>query len=226
MNSMGASAYAEATGEYPEITSGAQYEMVQRLGQKIAKAARVNYDWEFKLLDAPQTVNAFALPGGKVAIYSGILRVAQNEDALAAIVGHEVAHAVAQHGNERMTQKMLATGVTTAADVLLASWGNMDESARAGWMEAIGAGASIGFILPYSREHESEADEIGLRYLIRAGYDPHEAPKFWERMAELSGDNRPAEITSTHPDPLKRAERLRSLIPRFLEEEKGGAARR
>lgn len=219
MNQMGVSAYDQATSQYPEITSGAQYEMVQRIGRKIAVASGADFDWTFKLLDAPTTVNAFALPGGKVAVYSGLLRVAQNEDALAAVMGHEVAHAVARHGNERMTLNMIQGGILTAADVYLAKWGELDDSTRAGWMSALAVGTDLAGIKPYSRKHESEADEIGLRYLIRAGYDPHEAPKLWERMAELSPDRGP-EFTSTHPDPLARAARLRELIPRFLEEER------
>ncbi|MCA8941225.1 MAG: M48 family metallopeptidase [Planctomycetes bacterium] len=220
MNQMGVSAYAEATSQYPEITSGPQYEMVQRIGRKIAIASGAQYDWEFKLLDAPTIVNAFALPGGKVAVYSGILQVTQNEDALAAVLGHEVAHATANHGNERMTQNMIQGGALTALDIALAKWGEMDNSSRETWMSAIAAGADILAIKPYSRKHESEADEIGLRYLIRAGYDPEEAPKLWERMAALNPDRGPT-FTSTHPDPLDRAKRLRELIPRFVQEERG-----
>jgi predicted Zn-dependent protease len=222
MSSMGASAYAEETSKYPEIKSGPQYEMVQRLGQRLAQASKVNYDWEFKLLNAPDIVNAFCLPGGKVAIYTGILKVAPNEDALAAVVGHEIAHATAQHGNERMTQSMIAEGALSAADIALGSWGKMDQSSRASWMEALGMGAQIGVLLPFSREHESEADEIGLRYLIRAGYNPNEAPALWERMAKMEGGKSQPGWMSTHPPSMERAERLRKLIPTIMKEEGRG----
>lgn len=223
MNTMGIEAYDQATSEYPIIRSGAQYRMVQEIGRRIAAASGRDYDWEFRLLDAPETVNAFALPGGKVAVYTGLLRVTQNEDALAAVMGHEVAHATSNHGNERMTQQMMANGLMAAGDLALASWGNMSEDERSGWMTAFATGTNLAFLLPYSREHESEADEIGLRFLIRAGYDPHEAPKLWERMAALSGPDRTPEFQSTHPDPLARAARLRELIPKILAEERGGS---
>ena len=217
---MGVAAYAEAVGPYREITGTAQAQMVQRMGRRIAQASGANFDWEFKLLHAPDVVNAFALPGGKVAIYSGILEVAQGEDGLAAIVGHEVAHATAQHGNERMTQNLLAQVGLTALDGALGTWGEMSAAERQEMLGYLGVGAQVGVLLPFSRKHESEADEIGLRYLIRAGYDPNEAPLLWERMAARAGPNRQPEFLSTHPDPLKRAQRLRELIPQMLAEER------
>lgn len=219
MSSMGVQAYAEETARFPEIKSGPDYEMLQRLGKRIAEASGRDYDWEFKLLDAPDVPNAFCLPGGKVAVYSGILPITRNEDGLAAVVGHEVAHATAFHGNERMTQKAIAAGVATAADLALEGWGGVSDEERATWMGALGMATEYGALLPFSRTHEAEADEIGLRFLVRAGYDPEEAPRLWERMAELSPD-RPAEFMSTHPDPLNRAARLRELIPKIVAEER------
>lgn len=217
MAKMGIDAYAQAIESYSEITSGADAEMVQRLGRRLAAASRRNFDWEFKLLDAPDTVNAFALPGGKVAIYSGILKVAGSEDALAAVVGHEIAHATSHHGNERMSQSMLANlGLALGSSALELS--EMSEQDRGYAIAAMGGITQLGILLPYSRTHESEADEIGLRFLIRAGYDPYQAPLFWERMASTSGD-RPPELLSTHPDPARRAARLRELIPRIQREE-------
>ena len=217
MNSLGASAYEEATAEFEIVTGTPDAEMVQRVGRRIAAASKLNYEWEFRLLDAPDVANAFALPGGKVAVYSGLLSVTQNEDALAAVLGHEVAHVTAEHGNERMTQTMLIQAGLVATGTAL-NWSNMSDETRYEVMAAINAGAQFGVLLPYSRTHESEADEIGLRVLVRAGYDPYEAPKLWERMAELN-PNRPPVFLSTHPDPADRAQRLRELIPAILAEE-------
>lgn len=217
MARMGVDAYAEAIGPYREITSGADAEMVQRLGRRLAAASGRNFDWEFKLLDAPDVVNAFALPGGKVAIYSGILEVAGSEDALAAVVGHEIAHATSHHGNERMSQNFAANlGLALGSSALELS--SMSDEDKGYAIAAIGGVTQFGILLPYSRTHESEADEIGLRFLIRAGYDPYQAPLFWERMADSSGD-RPPEFLSTHPDPARRAARLRELIPKIQREE-------
>ena len=217
MARMGIDAYAEATKPYREITSGADAEMVQRLGRRLAAASGRNLDWEFKLLDAPDTINAFALPGGKVAIYSGILTVAGSEDALAAVVGHEIAHATSHHGNERMSQTFAANlGLAVGATAL--ELGSMSDEDKGYAIAALGGIAQFGVLLPYSRTHESEADAIGLRFLIRAGYDPYQAPLFWERMAQSSA-SRPPEFLSTHPDPARRAARLRELIPKIQAEE-------
>lgn len=219
MNSLGAQAYAESTSQHKVITGTPEAAMVQRIGQRIAAASGRNYEWEFKLLEAPDVVNAFCLPGGKVAVYSGLLKVTQNEDALAAVMGHEVAHATSGHGNERMSQGMGAELVMGVVEAALSNWSKASPETRGQIMSAIGAGAQFGVLLPFSREHESEADEIGLRFLIRSGYDPNEAPKLWERMAQLGGGERQPEFMSTHPDPLNRAQRLRELIPKLVAEE-------
>jgi predicted Zn-dependent protease len=225
MNSLGADAYVETTSGHREITGTKDAEMVQRLGKRIAAASGKDYQWEFKLLDAPDVVNAFCLPGGKVAVYSGLLKVTQNEAALAAVVGHEVAHATAQHGNERMSQNLIAELGLFAAGAAL-GFSDLSEQSRAEIMGALGTGTQFGVLLPFSRKHESEADEIGLRYLIRAGYDPHEAPKLWDRMAAMAGPDRQPEFMSTHPDPAARAARLRELIPTIVAEEKARAGTR
>jgi len=136
------------------------------------------------------------------------------------VIGHEVAHATSGHGNERMTQGMIAQGVMSAADLEASRGGMVSDTARASTMQALGVGAQLGAILPFSRTHESEADEIGLRFMVRAGYDPNEAPKLWARMAAASKD-RPPEFFSTHPDPDNRAKRLAELIPKIVAEERG-----
>lgn len=217
-NALGVEAYAAATGEYPAVTGTADATMVQRVGQRIATASgKTDYSWEFTLLNAPKIVNAFALPGGKVAVYTGLLPVTQNEDALAAVIGHEVAHATLRHGGERMTNQIYADLLLSGAAIGL-GFSDMDPEDQGLVMAALGAGATYGYLLPYSRTHESEADEVGLRYLIRAGYDPYEAPRLWERMAALNPD-REWEFLSTHPDPLSRAQRLHELIPQIMAEE-------
>ncbi len=211
MNALGAQSYTEITKEHRVITSGRDYEMLQRVGTKIAKASGRDYQWEFKLLDAPKVANAFCLPGGKIAVYTGILPITQNEDGMAVIIGHEVAHATSNHGNERMSQQAAAQTLLGGAAMGL----QLSEASPATQeliLGGLGAGASIGVLLPFSREHETEADEIGLIFAIRAGYDPEEAPRLWERMAKLSGGSGP-EFLSTHPDPGRRAERLRAMIP-------------
>lgn len=222
MTELGVQAYAEETANYRVITGTPEARMLERVGQRIARASGRDYAWEFRLLDAPDVVNAFCLPGGKVAVYSGILPVCGNEDGLAAVVGHEVAHATAGHGNERMSQGLIAEVLLVASAAGLDQTRWSDET-KGMVLAALGIAGNLFVLLPYSREHESEADEIGLRFAIRAGYDPHEAPRLWERMARL-GDAGP-EFLSTHPDPLWRAQRLRELIPRLLAEEQAGPAR-
>lgn len=216
-NQLGVQAYAEETAKQRVITGTAEAQMIERVGRKIAAASGKDYQWEFKLLDAPQTVNAFCLPGGKVAIYTGILKVTQNENGLAAVMGHEVAHATQRHGGKRMTQGLLTSVALAAAEAGLAI-SDMSSEAKVGVMGALGLGAQVGVILPFSRSHETEADDVGLRYAIRAGYDPWEAPKLWERMAQLGSAG--PEFLSTHPDPAGRAEYLRSRIPQLLAEER------
>ena len=215
-NSLGLEAYAEATKEYPLITSGADYEMVQRVGKRIATASNKDYEWEFRLLRADDTVNAFCLPGGKVAIYTGILKFTQNENGLAAVMGHEVAHATMRHGGKRMTNATILQATLAAVGAGL-SMSKMTDAEKAGLMAAFGIGAQVGIALPYSRGHETEADLEGVRYAIRAGYDPYESVKLWERMAQ-NGSGGPSWL-STHPDSMDRAKQLEAEIPRILQEE-------
>jgi predicted Zn-dependent protease len=216
---LGAQAYAEETSKYRTITGTADAQMVERVGRKIAATTGKDYQWEFKLLDAPQVVNAFCLPGGKVAVYSGILPITQNEAGLGVVLGHEVAHATQRHGGKRMTRGILTEAALEAVSAGL-SLGQMSSGAKDSVMAALGLGAQVGVELPYSRTQETEADEIGLRYAIRASYDPWEAPKLWERMAKL-GSAGPT-FLSTHPDPAGRAENLKAKIPQFLAEERPG----
>ncbi len=198
MNALGSNTYQELKKETKVSTNKALTAKVMEVGDRIAKASGQSYAWEFTLFDSPE-VNAFCLPGGKVGIYTGILKVAQSNAGLAAIIGHEVAHATARHGGERLSQQLLVSGALIAADEAF-----RDSKYKGLILGALGVGSKFGILLPYSRLQESEADQIGTNYMAKAGYDPKEAVKVWHRMAALNGGKVP-EFLSTHPDSLKRA---------------------
>ncbi len=197
---------------------------VKRVGRRIQEAVEqyfaeqgkadrlANYEWEFNLVESDQ-VNAWAMPGGKVVIYEGILPVTQNEAGLAVVMGHEIAHAVARHGNERMSQAMLARYGTVALGQALK---NSPALTQQLWMMAFGLGTQVGVMLPYSRMHESEADHLGLIFMAMAGYDPHEAVDFWQRMAEEKDGESPPEFLSTHPTDQKRITRIKEMMPEAM----------
>lgn len=166
------------------------------------------YQWEINLVD-DETVNAWAMPGGKIVVYTGLLNIAQNTDGLAVVMGHEVAHAIAHHGNERMSQGLLLNAGGAALSEAIKTKPEVTQNI---FMGAFGLGAQLGAMLPFSRLHESEADEIGLYLMAIAGYDPTEGTPFWERMNSGAG-GRPPEFLSTHPDPAKRSAKLKELIP-------------
>ncbi len=215
--------YRQFLTENKPVTSGKELELVRRVGNDIKAATEVYYKarglqkdlkdfaWEFNVVDDP-TVNAFCMPGGKVIVYTGILKVTQNEDALAVVMGHEIAHALANHGNERVSQGLVAQLGLTSLDLGLAM-AQKPEQTRNLIMTAAGAGTQLGVLLPFSRKHESEADEIGLYLMAIAGYNPNEAVPFWGRMNKMGG-SRPPQFLSTHPDPAKRSEKLKSLVPK------------
>ncbi|OYX51638.1 MAG: peptidase M48 Ste24p [Alphaproteobacteria bacterium 32-64-14] len=167
------------------------------------------FNWQFNVIDA-DTPNAFALPGGFVAIYSGILPVAANDDGLAAVMSHEIGHALARHGGERMSQGQIMSFGQLAIGLAV---GDMGYDTQRMVMGAFGLGAELGVLKPFSRAHESEADIIGLELLVRACFDPREAPRLWRRMAELGDGARPPEFLSTHPDPEARAAVFEKLMP-------------
>ena len=199
-------------------------QMVVAVGNKIAHATEqfmrengmekdlANYHWEFNLIEDDKTVNAFCMPGGKIAVYTGILPVTKDDTGLAVVMGHEVAHALANHGGERMSQLLLAQMGETGLSMALSK---QPAQTKALMMQAYGAGTQIGILLPYSRSHESEADHIGLVLMAKAGYDPRAAIPFWQRMSE-SGGKRPPAFLSTHPAPEKRIEDIRKELPEAL----------
>ncbi len=202
---LGLQSYRTLLSEAPVVRSGAELEMIRRVGHRIAEAAGMDeFQWEFNLIDSPE-INAFCLPGGKVAVYRGILPVAQNEDGLAVVMGHEIAHAIARHGAERMAQEKLAQ-IGQLAVGMAAS--EMEMENRRLVLGAFGLGTQFGVLLPFSRTHESEADKIGLHLMAKACFNPSAAVPFWERMSQASKGGKPPEFVSTHPSDQTRIENL------------------
>ncbi len=186
--------------------------ILRRVGERIAVVAdRPDFEWEFNLIESEQ-VNAFCLPGGKIAVYTGILPIMKNEAGMAAVIGHEVAHAVARHSGERMSQHLSAAVI---GELLAIGMQDASPGVRETALQAFGVGTQVGVLLPFSREHESEADVMGLMYSAKAGYDPHEAVRLWERMKEAAG-KKPPEFLSTHPSEDRRIGELQDLMPKAL----------
>lgn len=209
--SLGAEAYDQTLQETPLSTNQAAAEMVRRVGQRIAAVSgRKDFDWRFELLQSPQQ-NAFCLPGGKVAIFEGILPACQSEGGLAVVMSHEIAHAIARHGSERMTHSMVSDTVKQGVDAIVKA---KAPDRRELVLAAYGAASQYGVILPYSRKHESEADEIGVLLMADAGYDPSEAPRFWTRFGGNGGGAAATpEFLSTHPSDERRSSDLQKLLP-------------
>ncbi len=218
--------YNQFLGENKVITGTSQSEMISRVGQRIAVAAErwlnangqqgylKDYKWEYKLVD-DEAVNAWCMPGGKIVFYTGILPVAENETAIAAIMGHEVSHALANHGQQRMSAGMLQQLGAVAGNIAI-----KDEKDRAMFNQYYGVGTTVGGMLPFSRSHETEADKIGLILMGMAGYNPDEAAELWKRMAAKSGGQAPPEFLSTHPSNQTRIANLTQLSPFAKQEAK------
>ena len=203
---LGLQAYQQILAKSKVFKDGRLNERVQTIGRRIAAVSgHPEFDWEFTLFENDQP-NAFALPGGKVGVNTGLFNVAENDAQLAAVIGHEVAHAIARHGAERMSQGVLAE---TGLAVLGAT------TNKASTVQLAAAAATLGVILPYSRTQESEADHIGLLYMAEAGYDPREAVELWRNFERLGG-RRPPEFLSTHPGQKTRIKRLQAMMPEAL----------
>ena len=212
-NKMGLTAYEEVLKNEPVTKNETAADIVRRVGRRIAAVAdRPDFDWEFNVIEA-ETQNAFCLPGGKVAVYTGILPVCQNEAGLAVVMSHEIGHAIARHGGERMTHQMVQNKVKDGVAFLMR---DRKETTQKIVLTAYGAGAQYGAILPYSRKHELEADHIGIMLMAKAGYDPSEAPVFWERFAEHKDGVAPMEFLSTHPSDVHRSAALRDVLPEAI----------
>ncbi len=209
--SLGSESYGEVTKETAESSNERYRSLVARVGERIAAVANRNdYQWEFKTLASAEQ-NAFCLPGGKVAVYEGILPVCESEAGLAVVMSHEIGHAIARHGGERMSQTAAVDGVKTAFSYVLQK---QEETKKQMMLNAFGIASEYGVLLPYSRKHELEADHIGLMLMSQAGYDPSAAPAFWKRFgAAAAGTEKQPEFMSTHPSDDHRAQELSKLLP-------------
>ena len=204
-------------------SSNKDAEMVKRVGSRIAQAITAyysqkglskeleGYKWEFNLVDNKE-VNAWCMPGGKVVVYTGLLPVTQNEAALAVVLGHEITHAVAHHGNERMSQVSLAQGLEVAGNIFTQN----NQKANSIFNNVFGPGAQLGVLLPNSRNQEYEADHFGLIFSAMAGYNPKEAIAFWQRMAQAGGGNKPPEFLATHPSDENRIAKIQGYMDEAL----------
>jgi predicted Zn-dependent protease len=222
---MAASAYSTFLDEHKILNSDHSTEAasVDRVGNRIAAAIQKYYDskgmpevlegyvWEFNTVESDE-INAWCMPGGKVVVYTGLLPVTQNETSLAIVLGHEIAHSVAKHGNERMSQAMVQQMGGIALDVALAQ---KPQETRDLFMASYGIGSQVGAMLPWSRQQETEADQYGLIFSAMAGYDPREAIAFWERMSTAGGGS-PPEFLSTHPSDETRLRKLQQFIPEAM----------
>jgi len=213
-------AYAEVMSTSTLSKNTQQTSVVQSVGTRMAQAVNnymkqngreqqlANVSWGFTLLDNKE-VNAFCLPNGKVVVYEGIFQYAATADQLAVVIGHEMGHVIANHGNERMSQETIVNMVGAAGDAVLSG---KSSQTRAIFNTAFGLGSSLGILLPYSRQHEYEADRLGLIFMAMAGYDINQAPLFWEMMSQNSGA-KPPEFLSTHPSDANRMAQLRAALP-------------
>jgi len=211
--------YDQVLSESKVITETSQSKMIIRVGQRIAIAAERwldangyqgylnDYKWEYNLID-DKIVNAWCMPGGKIVFYTGILPIAANETGIAAIMGHEVAHALANHGQQRMSAGYIQQGIAIAGNVAI-----NDNESRNAFNQYYGVGSNVLGMMPFSRSHEAEADKIGIILMAIAGYNPDEASELWKRMKANSGGDAPPEFLSTHPSNDSRIENLKSLVP-------------
>jgi metalloendopeptidase OMA1, mitochondrial len=213
---LGLSSYQEVLAQSKVVESGPEVEMVRRVAERLVKVVHESardFNWQVSVVDSPQ-VNAFCLPGGKIVVFTGILPVAQDEAGLATVMGHEIAHATARHGGQRVFQQQ---SINIALSGVQGALGDLPVDQQRAVMGLLGAGAQYGVSLPFSRDHELEADEIGLRYMARAGYDPRASVAFWSRMMEAGGQ-KPPEFMSTHPADDTRIAHLMELLPAAMEE--------
>jgi predicted Zn-dependent protease len=225
MLSMSFQQYGDFLKENKLSTNAEQVALVQRVGVRIQHAVErymaeknlsdqiKEYKWEFNTVESKE-VNAWCMPGGKVVVYTGILPVTGNETGLAVVLGHEIAHAIAQHGGERMSQQLIAQYGGMALETALQ---NKPTETKNLWMSVYGVGAQYGALLPYSRLQESEADHMGLIFMSMAGYDPNQAVAFWERMSAQAGGQKPPEFMSTHPADATRIAAIKQWLPEAMQ---------
>jgi predicted Zn-dependent protease len=225
MLSMSFQQYGDFLKTNKVTTDAQQVQLVRGVGVRIQKAVESyfaqkglsdglkDYKWEFNVVDSKE-VNAWCMPGGKVVVYTGILPVTKTEAGLAVVMGHEIAHAVAEHGSERMSQELIAN---MGGMLLSKALEEKPEATKNLWLGVYGVGAQFGALLPFSRTHESEADHLGLVFMAMAGYDPHEAVDFWTRMSQSSGGQAPPEFMSTHPADATRIADIQKEMPEAMQ---------
>jgi predicted Zn-dependent protease len=210
---LGKNTYQDMLSGARLVTKGEDVATLRRVGKRIARVTgEPGYGWRFSLVDERDTVNAWCLPGGKIAFYTGILPVLRNEAGMAFVMGHEVGHATAHHGAERMSQQLAVLGGLGALYLYMDRKSELTDQQKNLMMGALGVGAQVGFVLPFSRKHEKEADIIGLMYMSRAGYPPEESVAVWERMQEQSGGGHLPAFLSTHPSHEQRRANLREWM--------------
>jgi len=225
MNSISLQSYNEFLSENKLSGNARQTEMVKRVGGRIQKAVQQycsennlsnrlqGYQWEFNLVE-DESINAWAMPGGKVVVHTGLMPIVENEAGLAVVMGHEVAHVIARHGGERMTQGLLVEFGGMGLSKALAKYPDQTQNL---FMKSYSVGTQYGVLLPYSRTDESEADRMGLIFMAMAGYNPHEAVNFWQRMSAAKKGSSPPELLSTHPADATRIRNIRKFLPKAME---------
>ncbi len=217
---LGAEAFSQVTSQERVTGDATLNAPVRRVGARIAAIAdqmraeegQGPYEWEFRVIDDSESVNAWCLPGGKIGFYTGIYPVLEDEAGMAMVMGHEVCHALLRHGGERVSQGMAANVGMQIASALTQGGQYANYT-----MAALGLGTQVGFLLPFSRSNETEADRLGLMLAARAGYDPRAAVRVWENMARESEGKRPPQILSTHPDPLNRIANMQQWMPEAMQ---------
>jgi len=213
MMGLGKSSYASTLSAVKVKKKGEDNVVLQRVGGRISKVAdEPTFDWEYSLINEDE-VNAWCLPGGYIGFYSGILPVLESEAGMAFVMGHEVAHATAKHGSERMSQQLTLLGGLAGLELYLSQGTDIDPKVRGTIMGALGVAGQYGVLLPFSRAHEAEADVIGMMYMARAGYPPKEGQPLWDRMAAASGGAEPPVFMSTHPSNERRKANLQEWLP-------------
>ncbi|MBI4526234.1 MAG: M48 family metallopeptidase [Deltaproteobacteria bacterium] len=216
---LGGDAYEEIRKKYPLSKNRAYQARIREVGRRIQLVAeRPDFDWEFNVLEGKE-INAFCLPGGKVAFWEGIMPITGDATGDAVVMGHEVAHALARHGAERMSQ---ALGAQVIGEILAAGVGKIKPGFRDDFLKLYGAGATLGLVLPWGRAQESEADHIGLILMAKAGYDPRAAVGFWQRMSQAAKGQKPPEFLSTHPSDERRIQQIKQWLPEALQHYRGG----
>ncbi|MFM2225959.1 MAG: hypothetical protein RJA07_2161 [Bacteroidota bacterium] len=222
MMSLALTSYSDFLKQNKVVTGTPDAQMVQRVGQRISQAVSVylsktknsqriaGYKWEFNLVDNKE-MNAWCMPGGKVVVYTGLLPVTQNEDALAVVLGHEISHAIARHGNERMSEQL---ALQLGGVGLQVAMSNKPQATQNIFNQAYGIGSAVGIALPHSRSQETEADEMGLIFMALAGYNPSAASPFWQRMKSMTGNSKPPALLSTHPSDETRINNMKVFVPK------------